>query len=407
MTLNVLLLEDDPSKKNKLLSMLNGKKDLFCNVDVSICTSDALRKMTATQYDLLIADIVVPSELGGEKNEEHCIAMFERLDDCADEFLKPKFSLPVSSSGELSAAAYDFFSGRPWGILPYDESNDESLDAIEKVSRFVLREKESVKEGAKCDIFIVTALIEPEFSAIENLELNWGAFEPLDASQLIRFGSLHLGDNVYRVAAASALRMGPVAASTLTTKAMLKLQPRLVIMAGICAGIPGKTNIGDVVAADLSWDWQSGKYVDKSGSEIFEISPHQISISDPMRNQLTILKRDQSFWNSLATMAIKAKTEIPKLVIAPMATGSSVLADSRVSERIKTSQHKNVAGLDMETYGVYAAVDACNPRTNVICLKSVCDMGDKTKNDEHQTYASNISALTVLHFLKKYTLPLI
>ena len=35
-------------------------------------------------------------------------------------------------------------------------------------------------------------------------------------------------------------------------------------MCGICAGIPGKAAIGDVIAADSSWDWQSGKYTDKA-----------------------------------------------------------------------------------------------------------------------------------------------
>lgn len=406
MALKVILLEDDPSKKNRLLNFLNKSKDLFECVDAVLCTSDAVRKMKETRYDLFIADIVVPIELGGEKNENNCIALFEQLDDSYDGIHCPHFSLPISASNEISQAAHEFFRGRPWGILPYIESCNESLATIEKVARFVLGEKERTSENPCCDIFILTALMEPEFSAVESLGLNWGPLEPLDGSQLVRFGRIQISGKEYKVAAGFSARMGPVAASILTVKAILKLRPRIFIMAGICAGIPGKAEIGDVVAPDISWDWQSGKYIDKSGVEAFQISPHQFGIDDQSRNQLLLLKRDNQFWESLATLSIKARVALPKLLVGPMASGSSVLADNRVTDRIKENQHKNVTGLDMETYAMFAAANACDPNVRVISLKSVCDKGDLKKNDDYQEYASKVSAATVHQFLLQYSLPL-
>jgi nucleoside phosphorylase len=407
MALEILLLEDDPSKKNRLLSLLNSRKELFGQIDTALCTSDAKRMLKSKYYDLFIADVVVPSDLGGEKSEENCIALFEELDDGFDGITCPNFSLPMSSSNELSATAHEFFKGRPWGILPYTDTSDECLDTIEKVARFVLADKERDLDNSSCDIFIITALMEPEFAAIESLGLEWGAFEPLDSSQLLRFGEIRIGDKHYKVATGFSTRMGPVASAILTVKALLKLKPKLVIMAGICAGIPGKAEIGDVIAADISWDWQSGKYIDKSGQEAFEIAPHQLGLDDQCRNQLLLLKRDKDFWNSLAPMAVRTKVDIPKLILGPMATGSSVLADARVTERIKASQHKNVVGLDMETYAVFAAANACNPKVKVMSLKSVCDKGDVKKNDEYQEYAANVSAATVFQFLKNYVAPLL
>lgn len=407
MPLEILLLEDDPSKKTRLLALLDNKKSLFERVDTVLCTLDAIRMMKERKYDLFISDVVVPSSLGGEKNEENCIALFEQIDDEIDSIQCPNFSLPMSSSSDLSVAAHDFFRGRPWGILPYTEANDECLQAIEKVANFVLNEKTRIADNPTCDVFIATALMEPEFSAIEALDLNWGPLEPLDGSQMVRFGSFIIDDRKYRISAGFSARMGPVAAAILTAKALLKLKPKLVIMPGICAGIPGKADIGDVIATDISWDWQSGKYIDKAGAEVFEIAPHQLGLDDQSRNQLLLLKRDKAFWDSLAPMALEAKVRLPKLVLGPMATGSSVLADARVADRIKATQHKNVAGLDMETYAVFAATNACDPSAKAMSLKAVCDKGDVKKHDKHQQYASRVSAAAVLQFLKQYAGPLL
>lgn len=56
----------------------------------------------------------------------------------------------------------------------------------------------------------------------------------------------------------------------------------------------------------------------------------------------------------------------------------------------------------METYGVYASVSATLTDSDFVSLKSVCDNGDKKKDDKYQQYASLISAKVVEHFLRKY-----
>jgi nucleoside phosphorylase len=201
--------------------------------------------------------------------------------------------------------------------------------------------------------------------------------------------------------------MGPVASAMLVAKAVLNLKPQLVVIVGICAGIQGKADIGDVIAADISWDWQSGKYFDKNGKEHFEISPHQIAIDEKTRSQLMLLKRDNDFWASLGTISAKYSRKPPKLVIGPIATGSSVLADARVSDRIKSTQHRNLAGLDMEVYGAYAAALYCDPNVRFLALKAVCDKGDRQKDDSFQQYASEVAAQTAVHFLRSYAEPLL
>ena len=90
-----------------------------------------------------------------------------------------------------------------------------------------------------------------------------------------------------------------------------------------------------------------------------------------------------------------------------LVTGASVLADSRVVERLKQQQKKNLTDLDMETFAVFAAFDACHPANIVLSLKAVCDNGDIKKNDEFQAYAADVSAAVVVHILGSYAGPLI
>ena len=370
-------------------------------MDTALCTADAIARLGETQYDLFIADLVVPASLGGDVDEAYAVDLFQQIDEGMGNIIRPTYCVAISAAEGLTAVSKDFFIGRPWGILKYDESNDEFRSTIAKICEFIGQEKVSAPSQRTCDVFIVTALLDPEFSAIENSPgPGWTALEPLDGSQLIRFGELEVMGKTVKLAAAFAPRMGPVSSAVLTVKAISKLRPKMIVMCGICAGVPSKAAIGDVIAADFSWDWQSGKYVDKNGDEVFEIAPHQVAIDDRLRPLLTHLKRDDDFWKSLAPLAVEAGVQLPKLVIGPMASGSAVLADARVSDRIKSSQHRSVAGLDMEVYGVYAAAYACDPEIRFIALKAVCDNGDKQKDDKYQTYAARVSAAAAVRFIQ-------
>lgn len=407
MMLKILLLEDDPARKNRLLEFLDARKtDLFARVDTALSVNDALNFVKQDQYDLLIADVVVPAILGGAAHESHSMDLFMQLDEAVG-VSPPRYSVAISASKELSDTARNFFLGRPWGILSYSEATNECMTTIEKICEYINDRTNQEPAERRCDIFILTALAEPEFSAIESMPINWSAFEPLDEMQFVKYGRITLGADERIVAAAFAPRMGAVAAAISVSKAISRLKPSLLIMSGICAGIPGKAEIGDVIAADVSWDWQSGKYSDKRGCEHFEIAPHQIPVDEQTRAQAMLLKRDNAFWTSLGSLAAKIPVKTPKLIIGPIATGSSVLADARVAERIKATQHRNLAALDMEVYGVYAAATSCDPEMHFLALKAVCDQGDKKKDDRFQEYAAEVSARSVVQFIKEYAGPLL
>lgn len=75
------------------------------------------------------------------------------------------------------------------------------------------------------------------------------------------------------VYAASASRVGMPSASIISLKLISAFKPKYLAMTGITAGVPGKTRLGDVIAADPSWDWGSGKWEMRDGELKFMPAP--------------------------------------------------------------------------------------------------------------------------------------
>ena len=62
-------------------------------------------------------------------------------------------------------------------------------------------------------------------------------------------------------------------------------------------------------------------------------------------------------------------------------------------------QHKNLVGIEMESYAVFTAVEySSEPRPKCISIKSVCDFGDESKSDIAHAYAAHTSSNFLYEF---------
>lgn len=403
--LSVLLVEDNPAKKRKLFERMRASPDIFSEPDVVGCAADAVKRLQDVSYDLMVIDIIVPFRADGDPDEQNSIDLLSRIDEGIGNLNRPKHVLAISAEAPSPTVAA-FFAGRPWGCIHYREDTDEALDVIEKIARWIHRKIAEEAKVSKCDIFVIAALEEPEFTALEAAFPEVGPLEPLDATQLVRYGEVDCDGQKISIALGFAQRMGPVASTVLCTKAIEILRPKVILMAGICGAVGDKANIGDLIVADASWDWQSGKYVDK-GTADFELAPHQLNIPAKTHSIFLKLKREAGFWANFHKDVIELKIDTPKLVRGPVATGASVIADERVIQKIRDEQNKNVVGIDMETYGVYAACASAEYTVGAVSLKSVCDKANKQKDDRYQPFAAKVSALAVKHLLSKYGIELL
>ncbi|MFZ1220509.1 MAG: hypothetical protein WAO00_14540 [Chthoniobacterales bacterium] len=88
-----------------------------------------------------------------------------------------------------------------------------------------------------------------------------------------------------------------------------------------------------------------------------------------------------------------------KMMLGPVGSGSSVIANPSIIAELQSHQRKLV-GIEMETYGVfYAARNATIQTPSAISIKSVSDFADAQKGDEFRAYAAFTSARYMYEFV--------
>jgi adenosylhomocysteine nucleosidase len=162
-------------------------------------------------------------------------------------------------------------------------------------------------------------------------------------------------------------------------------------MSGICAGNPDNAKLGTLIIADICWEYQAGKWADTG----FKIEHYDIALKPKVRTSLNQLIAFDLTGTKYKEGLLEDPIRFEKLVIAPMSTGSTVIASKERMEEIG-SQHRKMAGLDMEMYGVYTAAELSASQITVFGAKTVVDLADNAKGDKFHEYGSVLSARFVL-----------
>lgn len=197
--------------------------------------------------------------------------------------------------------------------------------------------------------------------------------------------------NGLHIFAAKADETGMTAAATLTTKLTMHFKPKYVIMPGIAAGTLNDganradgVYYGDVLLADMVWNYSNGKYVPKEEASI--VFGNLGFLPSP-----TVVRVDESLLEYF-NKAIRSADNQTYVHIGPVATGSAVVANRDVVDHMVQGIILTTKGLEMEAYGVaYAVAHALEPRPKAIIAKSVCDYADAKKSYRFQKFAASTS----------------
>jgi nucleoside phosphorylase/CheY-like chemotaxis protein len=403
--MKILIVDDLPKKIKALVDTLNECRVNREDILIAQCAIEAKRILMHTHVELMIVDIMLPQRPEDTPTVQTSLELLtELLED--ETYKTPAHILGVTAYLEAMAEAQPLFQEQTWGLLQFDESTTDWAIPVCNAVEFIRRRAEQpIVAHYDVDICVLTALSDPEMKAVYRLPWEWQPPTPLDDSIFVRKGSLLIEGVRYSVVAACAPRMGMVASALTASKLIESFRPRILAMVGICAGIKSKTNLGDVIFADATWDWQSGKKVaieKKDGGHNagrLEIAPHQLPVPEFLRSRVRNFADDSDVWNAIREGWPSPPASRLKLIIGPLASGSVVLADSQTISEIQT-QHRSLVGIEMEAYGVLAAASSSSkPRPIPVVFKAVCDFADSEKNDAMQTYASYTSAQALHEFL--------
>lgn len=255
------------------------------------------------------------------------------------------------------------------------------------------------------DVGIVCALQHPEFEAVINAGgglAKWRDVSSARYAHLYRETKIQSANGKeLTVVGTTATSMGLTAASIVTTQLILQFKPRLVVMIGIAAGThDGGKQFGDILVADPSVDYNSGKVVDVGGIRDFLPDPYPIGLNPRLRS---ILQKYRGSHAVFETIKAGWKGPVPdpsnRLHLGPLGAADQVIDDPQRVIEIQRNWRKLI-GVEMETYGVYrACYEAPDPKPRFVSFKAVCDFAAQ-KTDSWQTYAAYTAAEFAFRFIK-------
>jgi nucleoside phosphorylase/CheY-like chemotaxis protein len=400
--MKVLVVEDNTEKLRRVLGAIASGGCATGDVDIARDTHQAKIQLMEAQYDLMVLDLVLPSHSAERPRPNGGVELLRELQE-RDRFKMPREVIGLTAYGDIKDEAAEMFSQYMWSIIVYDPKSDFWFQQIErKISHLLLADRSVSPLGFQCHACIVTAM-SFELDAVLRIPWTWEQFERSSDVALYWKGQLTTRKRSEIVYAASAPRIGIAATAVLASKMIEAFRPRFIVMTGITAGIAGRCDLGDVIVADPSWDWESGKYSREEGISRFEPAPHQIALNSSVRVSIERQIKEAGLLDEIKhRWPGEAPSSSLKLLIGPVACGGAVLADPTKLTTIE-SQHRKVLAVEMESYGLYAAAsEARVPQPTAVALKGVSDFADEAKDDAFQKYAAYTSAEVLRSLFERF-----
>ena len=405
MNLKILIVDDERIKIGKIREALQqtGKIDVE-DMEDCMTVDDAIRKIRNCRYDLIILDVLLPYKIDQEVSSAGGTAVLKCI-TTMDQAKKPLCIIGLTGYEESLNQCESVFADAACLLIKYQGDSDEWRKKLKRkviwlyeAKKELEAEKERMAEqanmGYQYDIAIITAA-EVEFQAVLALDLDWKEESVPGDPQLYYTAEATENGKKKRLLLARQKYMGMPAASALVTRILAAFRPKCVCMVGITGGKKGEVRIGDLIVADESWDYGSGKWKESDGNLLFLPEPHYISLPPAhhaffTRDFSRELWEIRNQWNK--TAAVEKSLDI-RLHLGALASGAAVIQNDQILRQYIEPHQRKVLGIDMETYGVYYACEnAPQPAPRYLSIKSVSDYVDADKNDKDQKYCAYVSA---------------
>ena len=408
--IKILIVEDSQYKLESIKKLILEDLMIDANyISVAIDIKAAKKLLLNNNFDLLILDLVLPLEQGDTPTPDKGVGFLK------DIHTNPNLNPPVHIIGLTEFAEFkskfdNNFNSNLWHLVNYQagEVNWKSQlkNLISHLLSIRINYSEKVQNDNKFDIAILTALNQPEFDKILELASSWSKVKFDDDPSIYYKTTFSKGAKSASIIAVCVDQMGITASANMATKLILKFKPKYIMMAGICAGLKDRDlNYGDIIVADQSWDYGSGKmkdqFVEGQVQDVaFEPDPKPILLNADLKSKISSFIRRTDI---LSKIQIDAKCNKPKYIlqvkVGPVASGSYVISSESILQGIK-KHHRKLLGVEMEAYGLYySAENTLTQPTKAIMIKSVSDFGDSSKSDDYQEYAAYTSAQFIYHFI--------
>jgi nucleoside phosphorylase len=404
--INILIVEDNPDKLNKIVNLINDEIDIPAdNVLTAMNIKEAKPILRKCSVDLMILDLVLPVDVDDKATPENGINFLDEIN------FHPTMHPPIHIVGLTEFSEYreqyaEKFKKYLWHLVDYKAEESDWKENIKEIIFHLIKVRKDflnpINAKYDYDVAILAALNKPELEQVLKLQANWTEHNIENDATTYYIGCFERENKKLKVVCASAPQMGMVASATLAMKMINCFKPKYIVMTGIAAGYKDNTvDVGDILIADQSYDGTSGKIVAlETGETRFSPNPTALALNADIKEKMRKYENKQELFAQIKKgfNGNKPTTEL-KIKIGPIVSVPYVVQDKDEFLSFKDNQRKLI-GLEMESYGIfYSACNTVNPKPTPIVIKSVCDFGDSDKNDNYQIYAAYTSANFMYEFL--------
>jgi nucleoside phosphorylase len=396
--MKILIVDDSVAKTveiDKVLqSTLSGRT---LEIEHSKSFVSAIKKLGDHFFDLVILDLVLPirdNDVPVAEGGAQILAEIVEGVSCK----RPTHIICLTAFEEIAKVQQLTEGTRCIAhTLIYTYEDNSWRDALKQKVEYLIsgiNAADAAPKGYLIDIAIVTSSPQVELKAVTALPGSLdGEFNHQDAMHYYKAEWQNSSGKGLKVIACAAPTMGMTAACATALKVIHRWRPKYLVMTGIAAGVKGKVALGDVLAAEASFDYGSGKIVSKGKKTLsFIPSPLQLRLDSKVHAILQKCEREQAYMSKIAEIRPLQPPRVPKLHLGIMASGAAVVQSrDHIEEILKNS--RKVIGVDMECYAMFHAAHlSSEPRPKVIVAKSISDFADFNKSDKFQEYAAFTSA---------------
>ncbi|WP_296211419.1 hypothetical protein [Psychrobacter sp. UBA3480] len=403
--MKILIVDDSGEKTRSICSVIQGKYDESeVTIDSVLTIIEAKKKLKDKNvlYDLMILDLNLPLNFDSTPDLDTTLKFVKEINNQDNIYNLPRVSIGLTAYDELEIVAKQQFQRCAWTIIKYSDTEDSWKQTLSDILSYT----EYLKPINTVDVCIVTALYDPEATTfMKYIDWEWSQQTPL-GSRLFGYKGCFTDKEGHKrdVVLCAVSEKGMVHTSITTTKLIQLFSPKLMVMAGICAGIKDQSQYGDIVIAQSAWNYNEGKTERINGNIRFHPSPLHSNIKRVLSDNL------QAFINNCMKSINQINTEFDdkdvinsalKISKGGIATGSAVLNDGQTI--LETYQkNKRLKGIDMEVSAFYVSCEAADYNNlDFFAVKSISDFGDGEKNDYYQEYASFTSAKFIEKYIKE------
>lgn len=395
--IQILVVDDNNLRVHHIKELTTSYKPQEVQITYAASVIEAKQMLFDTLFDVILLDLVLPLRADSTPMDTGGADLLREMVRI-NRYKLPHHVLVISEYEDALKDLSNISNELAFSSIKYSASDDEWKTRLRNFLDQILRVQSHSAIEYDYDFAIICALDNPELSEVKRLPYNWMPLGVVNDSTDYFIGT-YAGK---RIICASAYEMGMSASAILATKIILNFRPRYLIMTGIAGGVPGKDlRFGDVMIADPSFDYESGKRIFDGEKSIFKPDFKPLRLDDKVCQVIKhIANRSDALFHIYDSCYYEKPDNMLQVKIGPVGSGAAVLSDPTVINRV-LEQNRKFMGFDMEAYAVMlAGAIAPSPKPSTIVIKSVSDFGEG-KTDKYQKYAAYTSANIMDLFIKE------